>query len=591
MPPRAVKPIDLGNGTLCASFDAETAAWLSLGTPHPAEGFVELSAQPAFDEAGRGDPEATRRHRLEMTAGSHAFLSVAVDRLPPQLIPDVSHATRPRWTARGIEVEAVASAATLRQRWRLTAAAGRDLRLSARGRLDRPALAEVTEIDPPPATGARTDVRPRGRRLTLEAPELGARATISVAGAAGTWRMGGAGAVLDVAIGPDGVQLETVLRLDVDGAQRGRPVAIGDAPRGVDPILARALAYVRGCTALATAPDERAFLTDHRLLPLSWTRDAYWQALVLLAADGRGDRQRVAEHLRWLWRRCERPDARWVRSHHADGRRKDRAFQADQQLYPFVELADFWRLTGELPSGVEWDAALREAWRATMASVDRETGLVATEETAADDPSDAPFVAATQLLLWYAAERLAELSAATGTGPDATGLRRTAAAARVAFQAAHGAARGPWAYAIDRRGERVEYHDANDLPVALAPMWGFCAPDDPGWKATMAFAFSGANPGWFDGRRPGLGSVHTPGPWTLGDIQAWLHGRATGDRAAMDGALARLREVAFHDGMLPEAYGADGELRVRHWFAWPGAAIAALLLLDARGLLKRRLGR
>jgi hypothetical protein len=37
--------------------------------------------------------------------------------------------------------------------------------------------------------------------------------------------------------------------------------------------------------------------------------------------------------------------------------------------------------------------------------------------------------------------------------------------------------------------------------------------------------------------------------------------------------------------MLPEAYGADGpdDFRVRHWFAWPGAAIAALLILDARG--------
>jgi hypothetical protein len=42
--------------------------------------------------------------------------------------------------------------------------------------------------------------------------------------------------------------------------------------------------------------------------------------------------------------------------------------------------------------------------------------------------------------------------------------------------------------------------------------------------------------------------------------------------------------------MLPEAYATQGALRrVRHWFAWPGAAIAALLLLDRAGLLDARL--
>jgi hypothetical protein len=34
--------------------------------------------------------------------------------------------------------------------------------------------------------------------------------------------------------------------------------------------------------------------------------------------------------------------------------------------------------------------------------------------------------------------------------------------------------------------------------------------------------------------------------------------------------------------MLPEAYSATGPMeRIRHWFAWPGAALAALRLLDA----------
>jgi meiotically up-regulated gene 157 (Mug157) protein len=107
----------------------------------------------------------------------------------------------------------------------------------------------------------------------------------------------------------------------------------------------------------------------------------------------------------------------------------------------------------------------------------------------------------------------------------------------------------------------------------------------------MRFAFSSHNPGWFDGQRPGLGSLHTRQPWPLGDIQAWIVGRLTGDRAASAGALERLRLAAFADGMLPEARSAgDDDARIRHWFAWPGAALAALRLLDEAGRLEERLG-
>jgi hypothetical protein len=44
-------------------------------------------------------------------------------------------------------------------------------------------------------------------------------------------------------------------------------------------------------------------VTDHRLLPLSWTRDAYYQAALLLScldvtASGSDV---VGRHLSWLW--------------------------------------------------------------------------------------------------------------------------------------------------------------------------------------------------------------------------------------------------------------------------------------------------
>jgi hypothetical protein len=277
-----------------------------------------------------------------------------------------------------------------------------------------------------------------------------------------------------------------------------------------------------------------------------------------------------------------------VRSHHANGQRKDLAFQADQQLYPMIELADHWRAEGGLPTGVDWNLEVTTAWEAAVAEIDPPTGLMATVENAADDPLAAPFVCSSQILLWYTALRLAELADADVVALDGAHLRAVADRTRRAFDA-HLLVRGRWLYATDTRDTHLEYHDANDLPVALAPLLGFCSPDDPAWRATMAFAFSPANPGYFDGERAGLGSAHTPGPWTLGDIQAWIAARTVNDAAGMAAAAQRLDEVRFDDGMLPEAYSASREpdVRIRHWFCWPGAAHAALLLLDERGELDR----
>ena len=44
----------------------------------------------------------------------------------------------------------------------------------------------------------------------------------------------------------------------------------------------------------ASGADEVVLLTDHRILPLSWTRDAYYQALLLLATGQSADADLVA---------------------------------------------------------------------------------------------------------------------------------------------------------------------------------------------------------------------------------------------------------------------------------------------------------
>ena len=119
-----------------------------------------------------------------------------------------------------------------------------------------------------------------------------------------------------------------------------------------------------------------------------------------------------------------------------------------------------------------------------------------------------------------------------------------------------------------------------DFPTVLAPLWGFCAADDPRWRATMEFAFSSRNAeGYFLGPFGGLGSIHTPGAWPLGDVQEIVYGRLVGDERRVTAALDRLVATAGWDGGLPEARDPQsGAVRSRHWFAWPSAALLAALL-------------
>jgi meiotically up-regulated gene 157 (Mug157) protein len=114
----------------------------------------------------------------------------------------------------------------------------------------------------------------------------------------------------------------------------------------------------------------------------------------------------------------------------------------------------------------------------------------------------------------------------------------------------------------------------------FAPGWGFCEADDPVWRATIAFAWSRENDGYFAGPLGGLGSLHTRHPWPLGDLQEIVVARVVGDAERERRGWERLERVETWDGLLPEAYDeTTGAVASRHWFAWP-AALRALLALD-----------
>ena len=79
----------------------------------------------------------------------------------------------------------------------------------------------------------------------------------------------------------------------------------------------------------------------------------------------------------------------------------------------------------------------------------------------------------------------------------------------------------------------------------------------------------------------GLGSRHTPGTWPLGDIMGWVAFGLMEEDELSEAALERLwvglRRRHAGRGLRPRRL----RVAVRHWFAWPGAALAALLLEHA----------
>ena len=338
------------------------------------------------------------------------------------------------------------------------------------------------------------------------------------------------------------------------------------------------------CTALQAGGAERVILTDHRILPLSWTRDAYWQARLMLATWGRGghdeDERIVADHLRWLFLRCERPDG-------ALGRAATMPTGAARTCpcRPTSSSTRSWswpttsapraacRSCRPAPAG----RPRRSRLAAALAAVDAADGLMRTDENAADDVPTYPFLLSDQVLLWHTARRIARLRPGLGWTAAPAGSRPAVRAAVTSTSPP----RVRWAD-LGLLGQRPRWHRAlhgRQRPAGRAgAAVGLLQAHRQAWQATLRFAFDSENPGFVEGPIGGLGSRHTPGTWSLGDIMGWV---AFGlmEEPAADAALERLAETAFADGMLPEAYDPEGSnAAVRHWFAWPGAALGALVL-------------
>ncbi len=597
------KPLDFGNGLLAGSV-ADGGRLAMLGTTHPEHGWIVLDGAGPFPEAQRHDPAAVRAYRARLAAtdapafglffpGTQARAAeLGGDGMP-----------RLRLAAGVVEFEVVtaAPAGKLRvpaavQRWTLHNTSNSIVELAWRWEggvgLGRAAYTQLTERGPLPRLPSTLYGSFDGSVLLLVAPGIAA-AVIAGLPAAEPWqaedsnllhpRLGGtlrlkAGEsrqyTLVVGLAPD----EAAARLAARQASGWSFPHHRDAPQPVmlELVRRRAETYAQDCCAVEVGATT-CLLTDHRILPLSWTRDAYYTLLGLAARQDVHQLRR--RHLRWLWEVAERPLGYWGRAYLANGRPKDDVFQLDQQCYPLLELAEhLLQSPDEFGRGLLLRAG--EVLDTMLARRAGDQPLFATDETPADDPMLLPFHFSSHVLLWHTLRTLARADrdgVLAGYAPDELAEAIHAAVrARFVVTVPDG---NVFAYAVDGHGGHRLYHDANDLPTVLAPLWGFCGVDDPVWRATMEWSFGPGNvEGWFAGPFGGLGSVHTPGAWPLGDTQELLWARLTGDAARAEQVLGRLTQTACWDGALPEARDPDtGEVRSRHWFAWPGAALLATL--------------
>ena len=149
--------------------------------------------------------------------------------------------------------------------------------------------------------------------------------------------------------------------------------------------------------------------------------------------------------------------------------------------------------------------------------------------------------------------------------------------------AAYGVVDGRFAYEVDGLGNALFLDDANVPSLLSLPYLGFCAPDDPVYRATRAWALSPHNPCWAHGRVVhGVGSRHTRRGrvWPLAIAMEGLTARDEDER---DDALRRLELTVTGELLLHESVDPNDPRRFsRRWFSWADMLYVELVLVSAR---------
>lgn len=616
-PRKPYKPLDFGSGRLAGSLDPY-ARLLSLSTYHPEHGYVTFGAHPPFPDEKRFDQTAVRAYRAALAQRDAPAIGLSpfqpwtkvtvglLDESVPQsqLANATLRASVTTWApaSPGEKPAAV-------QAWNLRNLTAEPVQWPFRWRglfhLTRASMTQLTEGGVIPMPPSEITVNFDGQALIVHNPAMQVALAILGLPAAAPFERSGLAVTVDLSFqlrfGPG--ENQQILFIFSYGAtpekarQAAQRLLHRDSTSGPQPtsrlaherwqpfeqpipsrlhsLARRGLNYVLNCCALPV-DQTVCLLTDHQILPLSWTRDAYYLAAALMARPNEEFLDIIRRHLLWLFEVAQRPHGYWGRAYLPNGMPKDRAFQLDQQCYPLLELLDYEHVSGDVQTARRLASKIPAVIEAIFTRQAPRAHLYTTEESPADDPLPLPYHFSSQILLWRTFRRLHDLNSRiqfSGHDFDLLSERLKADIRRHLVAEHHG--RRMFVYSSDLAGNHAFYHDANDFPTVLAPLWGFCSSEDPVWRATMEFAFSPDNKdGFYPGEFGGLGSIHTPGAWPLGDVQELIYARLARDRPRFDQVIDRLHATACWDGSLPEArHPATGEPLSRHWFAWPNCAL------------------
>jgi hypothetical protein len=583
---RAYKPLDFGADGVTGSVDAG-GRLIALNRFHPRHGYITFTVAEPFTEEARYQPAQVRAYRKQLAAlqGFGPYFTEPVMRREVSLLEDAIPHVRLYLTHGGqVEVTTLADKLGAIQHWII-----KGCRPCWQGKLSlqRCAYTQLTEGGPlqPISLQNRLQLHNNGL-LTLENPLLPAVMAIKGLPIQQTLQQeadtplkvmieGTSGEYWLVFAFGDSIE-ETIINADelsqvthekyFQAQRRVWQSRWRNIPANL--LLRRGLSY--GLFIAVPASNSLCLLTDHMLLPLSWTRDAYYTARALLSWQPE-NADLIRQHLLWLFEAAERPEGWWGRAYLANGRVKDKAFQLDQQLYPLLELAEYTLETGNRDILNQLLPQVKALLKMLMERKHKTHALFPTDETPADDPMTLPYHFSSHILLWYSLQKLTGAIGET-IGEFAQIAEQVREDTLRLFSVELGGKK-LFAYATDAAGHHTFYHDANDIPFAFAAQWGFLPATDETWRNTIEFAFSEKNKGGFyDGQ---LGSVHTPAPWPLGNIQELIIALSLNDEEWANRVRERLAEVAQWDGALPEAYNEQSkEVVSRHWFAWPNALLA-----------------
>lgn len=399
----------------------------------------------------------------------------------------------------------------------------------------------------------------------------------------------------------------------------------GSRPTILDPFYRFKNAYARNIDNVLLGHINWVFNTSERL------NRTEGEEMIVYKAKQTGGKQEQTK------KRAEKTKVGfWSRSYLIDGRVKDSngIFQLDQQCFPLLELCDFYATYEKLPNrdpglwervqslvgSVLMGTAVEEVLEFLVGDIDEDLGLVKTDETPADDPTQFGFLLSNNLLLWHTLKALGGLLARFPTAGEkfkALPLHQPCSKrqglaqlvdrlhARIVenFQPLPGTdtCKRVFAYECgydeDKNLRHRFYADGNDIPTLMAKEWGFLQNREELelWQNTMEWMFDPrANRAekvrenkktYWVGRYSGLGSDHSPEPWPLGMYQEWVYysmrakEKHPGAEARAKKAWETIEAVMQWDGTFSETVDMDtGRCTSKAWFSWPGAMIASAVL-------------